>query len=246
MAKWTVLLFAGAADAIGSDRISLETADDAPTAGDIKRELIGRYPEAARVVSASFVACDYEYIQDHEPVKPGSELALIPPVSGGQPHQEDQPAQEPLFRLTREAIDLHAVSSLVSHPDHGANLVFAGSTREWTDGRRTVRLEYDAYEPMALREMEKIGNDIGRRWPGTRTAIVHRLGPVGPGEISVVIAVSSPRRAAAYEASRYAIDQLKLTVPIWKKEIWEDGSEWKGDQTGPWNPLAREKEDDSL
>ena len=106
-----------------------------------------------------------------------------------------------------------------------------------TYGQRTVLLEYEAYIPMALKTMETIGEEIENQWPGTLCAITHRLGKVAIAEASVVIAVSSPHRAHCYEASRYAIERLKQIVPIWKKEIWEDGSEWKGSQTGPWNPL---------
>ncbi|MNG06951.1 Molybdopterin synthase catalytic subunit [compost metagenome] len=90
---------------------------------------------------------------------------------------------------------------------------------------------------MAVKTMEQIGSEISDRWSGTLCAIVHRTGVVDIADISVVIAVSSPHREACYEASRYAIERLKQIVPIWKKEIWEDGSEWKGHQQGPWNPL---------
>jgi molybdopterin synthase catalytic subunit len=89
---------------------------------------------------------------------------------------------------------------------------------------------------MALSAMQQIGHELKAQWPGTLCAITHRLGKVDIGEISVVIAVSSPHRAECYEASRYAIERLKQIVPIWKKEIWEDGSEWKGHQQGTWNP----------
>lgn len=106
-----------------------------------------------------------------------------------------------------------------------------------TGDQRTVHLEYEAYIPMALSTMKTIGDEINEKWPGTQCAISHRLGKVDIAETSVVIAVSSPHRANAYEASRYAIERLKQIVPIWKKEIWEDGSEWKGHQTGPWDPL---------
>ncbi|UJF36273.1 molybdenum cofactor biosynthesis protein MoaE [Paenibacillus hexagrammi] len=153
---------------------------------------------------------------------------MIPPVSGGQPSR---------CSITYDKIDTERVASLVNHPNHGASLVFIGTTREMTHGQRTVLLEYEAYVPMALKTMETIGEEIDRKWPGTLCAITHRLGKVEIAEASVVIAVSSPHRADCYEASRYAIERLKQIVPIWKKEIWEDGSEWKGSQTGPWNPL---------
>ncbi|UUZ87046.1 molybdenum cofactor biosynthesis protein MoaE [Paenibacillus sp. P26] len=138
--------------------------------------------------------------------------------------------------MTREPIAVEAVTHKVLHPHHGAALTFIGTTREFTYGKRTTLLEYEAYEPMAIKTMRQICDEISGRWPGTLTAITHRLGTVPVGEISVVIAVSSPHRDAAYEASRYAIERLKQIVPIWKKEVWEDGSEWKGHQQGPWDP----------
>ncbi|MBW7461329.1 molybdenum cofactor biosynthesis protein MoaE, partial [Paenibacillus sepulcri] len=104
--------------------------------------------------------------------------------------------------------------------------------------QRTVRLEYEAYIPMALKMLRQIGDEVSQKWPGARCAIGHRIGVVDIAEISVVIAISTPHRDACYEASRYAIERLKEIVPIWKREIWEDGSEWKGHQQGPWNPIA--------
>lgn len=146
---------------------------------------------------------------------------------------------ESLFEITQGPIDVARVSAKAIAPEQGATLAFIGTTREWTHGKRTVLLEYEAYEPMAKKAMQAIGTEIEGRWPGTRCAMTHRLGRVNVGEASVVIAVSAPHRDVCYEASRYAIERLKTIVPIWKKEVWEDGSEWKGVQTGPWNPLAR-------
>lgn len=143
-----------------------------------------------------------------------------------------------LYTIVHEKIDSDAVLTKVIEPDNGATLVFVGTTREYTFGIRTVKLDYDAYVPMAIKKMQQIGEEIAERWPKTRTAITHRIGTVLIGEASVVIAVSAPHRDACYEASRYAIDRLKQIVPIWKKEIWEDGSIWKGHQKGFWNPNA--------
>lgn len=148
--------------------------------------------------------------------------------------------QQPLlnmFMITRSAISIDQVAQRAKHPDHGAELLFLGSTREYTAGKKTVFLEYEGYDPMARKMMLTIGQEIYRRWDGALTSITHRLGKVEVGEISVAIAVSAPHRQAAYEASRFAIDRLKEIVPIWKKEIWEDGTEWVGHQQGPWNPL---------
>ena len=106
-------------------------------------------------------------------------------------------------------------------------MLFVGVTRDNFEGRDVVRLEYEAYDALAIDQMQSIANEIAQRHPGARTAMVHRLGLVPVGEASIVIAVGTPHRAAAYEASRYAIDTLKERVPIWKKEIYGDGSAWK-------------------
>lgn len=142
------------------------------------------------------------------------------------------------YTITANKLDTDEILAKVIVAEHGAAIAFVGTTREWTHGQRTVRLEYEAYIPMAIRTMEQIGEELAERWPGTLCAISHRIGVVAIAETSVVIAVSSAHRDSCYEASRYAIERLKQIVPIWKKEIWEDGSEWKGHQQGPWNPIS--------
>ena len=132
-----------------------------------------------------------------------------------------------MFDLTPEPIDVAAVRRAVSDPGCGAILVFEGTARDHFEGRRVVRLEYEAWPDLAVPFMRRIGAEIAERWPGARVAMVHRTGVVPIGEPSVVIAVATPHRAACYEASRYAIEQLKARVPVWKKEIYEDGSAWK-------------------
>ena len=132
-----------------------------------------------------------------------------------------------MYALVDGPIDVPAVRAAVAQDTAGAILVFHGVTRDNFQGREVVELAYEAYGPMAVAELEAIGHEVEARWPGARCAMVHRLGVVPVGEASVVIAVSTPHRAACYEASRYAIDTLKARVPIWKKEIYRDGSAWK-------------------
>ena len=237
---WTVALFAGLAERSGVRAAEFEDGRDKMTAGELKRLLASRYPDAADLILGSFMACNRKYADDDAVISAGDELALLPPVSGGMAGAErDEPASAgERYAICREPLDPQRLLALVAHPDHGASLVFVGTTREWTGGKRTVTLEYEAYEPMALQTLRQIGEEIGGRWPGTLCAIWHRIGAVGIGEASVVIAVSSPHRADGYEASRYAIERLKQIVPIWKKEIYEDGTAWVGHQKGPWNPLA--------
>lgn len=132
--------------------------------------------------------------------------------------------------LVDDPIDVRAVEAAVLSPSCGAVLVFLGTARDSFGDRRVLRLSYEAYAPMALAEMDRITDEIAARWPGTRAVIVHRLGVVPVQEPTVVIAVSSPHRSEAYDASRFALEALKARVPVWKKEIYEDGSAWKANQ----------------
>jgi MoaE-MoaD fusion protein len=136
-----------------------------------------------------------------------------------------------MFAISSEPIDTSAVRAAVSDPGYGAILVFEGVTRDHFEGRAVVELAYEAYGEMAVAELRQIGVEVAERWPGSRVAIVHRDGIVPQGQASVVIAVGSPHRKACYEANRYAIEQLKARVQIWKKEIYADGSAWKANAT---------------
>lgn len=238
--NWTIALFAGIADRLGARALTPDWEEAELAVAQIKQRLTAQYPDHAELISLCFMARARAYASDETIVSRGDELALLPPVSGGSADADEADAGGPAPRywITEAPIDVGEVTSRVYHPDHGASLAFVGTTREWTRGRRTLTLEYEAYVPMAEAAMARIGDEIATRWPGTLTAIAHRIGTVGVKEISVVIAVSSPHRAEAYEASRYAIERLKQQVPIWKKEVYEDGTEWKGHQLGPWNPLA--------
>lgn len=132
-----------------------------------------------------------------------------------------------MLALTDQPIDPRALEQAVAHPGAGAILTFSGVTRDNFEGKRVIGLDYEAYAELALPEMARIRDEIGRRWPGARVAMVHRTGHLGVGEASVVIAVSAPHRDEAYEAGRHAIDALKASVPVWKKERYEDGEAWK-------------------
>jgi molybdopterin synthase catalytic subunit/molybdopterin converting factor small subunit len=221
----TVKLFAAAADAVGARRLEGDWAGRTPT--DLLAELQERYPRLAPLVPVLGVAINREYASPDQVLQEGDEVALIPPVSGGAPEPK------PLYEITAAPLSADEVAARVTNPYAGATLVFVGTVREWTKGKQTVYLEYEAYPEMATAQMAKIGDEIAAKWPGARTAIVHRVGKLGIGEASVVIAVATPHRADAFEACRHAIERLKQIVPIWKKEIWADGEEWVGSQTGP-------------
>jgi molybdopterin synthase catalytic subunit len=132
-----------------------------------------------------------------------------------------------MVSLTTELIDYHALTERVRRPDCGAVVLFLGTVRDLTDGRVTAALDYEAYPAMAEKKMAEIEADTRQRWPVGEMALVHRLGHLGVGEVSVAVAVSCPHRGEAFEACRHAIDRLKELVPIWKKENWADGTtEW--------------------
>jgi len=141
-----------------------------------------------------------------------------------------------MFRVTHRAIDLQELVDFVGDPEAGAIATFIGTTRNNNDGRKVIALDYEGYEEMAEKELARIGAEAARNWPLCRMAMVHRLGPVQIGEASVVIAVSAAHRDAAFAASRFAIEEIKKTVPIWKKEVFEGGEVWIGTQTG--QPLS--------
>lgn len=134
------------------------------------------------------------------------------------------------YQIAKEPIDIQSVIDKVVQRDAGAITTFIGTVREMTKGKKTLYLIYEAYEPMAVKKLEQIGSEIEERWNGTKVAITHRVGRLDITDIAVVIAVSTPHRNDAYEANRYAIERIKEIVPIWKKEHWEDGQEWIGNQ----------------
>ncbi|MCP3026696.1 molybdenum cofactor biosynthesis protein MoaE [Halobacillus sp. A5] len=134
------------------------------------------------------------------------------------------------YCITEEPISIEKTVSLVTRPEAGAVNTFIGTVREITQGKRTLYLEYQAYKSMAEKKLMEIGEEISEKWPEAETAIIHRTGRLEIEDIAVVIAVSTPHRADSYEASRYAIERIKEIVPIWKKEHWEDGEEWIGNQ----------------
>ncbi|MEH6948379.1 molybdenum cofactor biosynthesis protein MoaE [Bacillus sp. JJ634] len=135
-----------------------------------------------------------------------------------------------LFEITHSPISIEALISKVSRREAGAITTFIGTVREFTKGKKTLSLEYQAYEPMAVKMLSQIGDEIQQKWPDALTAITHRVGKLDITEVAVVIVVSSPHRKTAYEANEYAIERIKQIVPIWKKEFWEDGTKWIGDQ----------------
>lgn len=134
--------------------------------------------------------------------------------------------------ITRDPIKIEEVYQKVVRREAGAVTTFIGTVRELTHGKKTLYLEYEAYEAMAVKKMEQIVAEMKERWPGVQAAISHRVGRLEISDIAIAIAVSSPHRPEAYEANRYALERIKEMVPIWKKEHWEDGEMWIGNQQG--------------
>ncbi len=229
--QYHIQLSAGMAEQF-SDVLTVELSQETVTIADIRTRLNELYPEITSQLPGSFFTHHKRLTSPDELVLPSDAIALHQSAPG----METVVSKCGLYAITYDLIDADEVTSKVHDPSHGASLTFNGTTREFTQGQRTVLLEYEAYVPMAMNTMKQIGDEIADRWPSTRTAITHRLGTVRIGETSVVIAVSAAHRDACYEASRHAIERLKQIVPIWKKEVWEDGSEWKGHQLGGWNP----------
>jgi molybdopterin synthase catalytic subunit len=144
-----------------------------------------------------------------------------------------------MFRVTDQPINLQELVDFVADPEAGAVATFIGTTRNNNEGRKVLALDYEAYPEMAQKELARLGQEASEKWPICRMAIVHRLGPVQITEPSVIIAVSAAHREAAFAACRFAIEEIKKTVPIWKKEVYEGGEIWIGTQSG--QPLAQSK-----
>ncbi|WP_242393726.1 molybdopterin converting factor subunit 1 [Anaeromyxobacter oryzisoli] len=210
-----VLYFAGARDAAGTPREALEPVP--ASVADLRRALAERHPALARLLPRCRIAVDEEFADDGAPLRDGAEVALVPPVAGGAP----------LFAVVDRPLALAEVVEAVSAPELGGIVTFTGTVRSDTRGRRVLRLEYDAYRPMAERKLAEIGEAVGREY-GARVAMVHRVGVLAPGEAAVVIACAAAHRTPAFRACEACIERLKQDVPIWKREVFEDGSEWVG------------------
>lgn len=221
-----VLFFGAARDVV--DTNPLEVSLDTPaTAGSAFQQLVARFAELERFGRSLLFAVNQEYATPDTPLKENDELAVFPPVSGGSC---DYVCPLDFFELTTDVIDVGSVARRVVPRVCGATVTLDGYAREWTDGRKTLYLVYEAYEQMAVTEMQRLGREAHKQFEIAHMGIVHRTGRLEIGETSVVIAVSAPHRQAAFEACEWAIKELKRTVPIWKKEVYEDGEEWVGAQ----------------
>jgi molybdopterin synthase catalytic subunit len=251
----TVLFFGAARDAVGQAEVDF-ILQGTPTATSAFAEILERFPDLRRFGRSLLFAVNQEYAPADREVHEGDELAVFPPVSGGAGKDVGSggtgnaetasagmlpadgvttdvnankmsalPAND-FFELTTDPIDVGAVARRVVLPECGATVTLDGYAREWTRGRQTLHLVYEAYAPMALSELRRLGREAHERFEIAHLGIVHRTGRTEIGETSVLIAVSAPHRRAAFEACEWAIRELKRTVPIWKKEVFADGEVW--------------------
>jgi MoaE-MoaD fusion protein len=219
----TVLYFAGARDAAGLAKESL--AEAPATVGALRARLVALHPPLARVLARCRIAVDQDFAEDDAaPVRDGAEVAIVPPVAGGSP---GAPGSGTRFAVVDRPLELAEVVDAVAATGRGGIVTFTGTVRSDTRGRAVKRLEYEAYVPMAEKKLAEIGQRVGEAH-GAAVAIVHRVGVLAPGEAAVVIAAAAPHRTPAFRACEEAIELLKKDVPIWKREVFEDGSEWVG------------------
>jgi len=230
-----VLFFGAARDAAGLAEVDFELR--APVDANAARaQLMQTYPQLERFGKSLLLAVNQEYAEAQHQIIEGDELAIFPPVSGGEVTQTSvcEPQSVDFFELTTDPIDVATVARRIVLPQCGATVTLDGYAREWTKGRRTLYLVYEAYAAMAISEMKRLGAQVHEQFDIAHIGIVHRTGPLEIGETSVVISVGAPHRRAAFAACEWAIRELKRTVPIWKKEVFADGEVWvEGEHSVP-------------
>lgn len=229
--KIKVLFFATLKDRAGRNEMELEITE-AATVAVLKTRLAELLPNVAANLPTALASINHEFAFPDSTLNPGDEVAFFPPVSGGQAPLPNLPT---LFSITNDPIDLNALVAQITLPTTGAACVFTGMVRgetkrttEALGPHQTMRLEYEAYAPMAEAKMRQVADEIRAQWPSVEgIAIVQRIGPLDPGTPTVLIACSAAHRdTGVFEAARYGIDRLKEIVPVWKKEIGPNGETW--------------------
>jgi MoaE-MoaD fusion protein len=229
-----VMFFGLLKDICGRSQDLLELPEGS-TAGSVFDHYATAFPRVREMASSIVLARNHEFSPSSQPVFDGDEVALLPPVSGGAYSSEIEDSAGHFFAITREPLDSRAVEARILQGFDGAIVTFAGVVRNNTRGRATLRLEYECYEPMAIRKMAEIGREIADRFAISRIAMLHRLGTLEIGEASVIVVVASPHRKPAFDAALEGINRLKKLVPVWKKEFFEDGEVWV---EGDWDDTA--------
>lgn len=211
--KVNISLFAGLHDLVGKRNLTLELADGA-TVDQLRTKLGELYPVVVPYMATLVCAVDDEFVPVDHALEEDDDVALIPPVSGGS---------NTLFLVTSEPLDAQQLVDAVRVDESGAVTLFHGVARNNSDGRRVRALEYEAHESLAEKKLREVAGDVGRKFDITGIGVHHRIGRLEIGETSLLVAVSAAHRREAFEACHYAVDRIKEVVPIWKKEIWEDG-----------------------
>jgi len=238
-----VVFFGVLKDLAGKTSEWIELPDSA-SVGDVLDHYAKQSPQLKASLAALAVAVNQKYAGPETALRPDDEVALLPPVSGGAndrtlselpagPFDSAQGKRRRYALIVRDAIDTARVLANIKHGEDGAAVVFEGVVRNQTRGRKTLYLDYEAYEEMALQQMEELAEQALKQFQVRDVALVHRLGRLEIGETSVLIVIASAHRAAAFEACRWLIDTLKRTVPIWKKEYFEDGAVWADGEPFP-------------
>jgi molybdopterin synthase catalytic subunit len=215
-----VRLFAGLRELAGASSVAVEVPEGA-TLAMVKQRIEEAHPRTRELMPTVVCAVNEEYVPGDHRVRAGDTVALIPPVSGGAPAAGDG-----LFAVTADPLDAAALVDAVRRDEAGAVALFYGVVRNENLGRRVQYLEYDAYPEMAVKKLREVADEVCARYPVTGVGILHRTGRLEIGETSLLVAVSSGHRKEAFEACHYAVDRVKQIVPVWKKEVWEDGSAW--------------------
>jgi molybdopterin synthase catalytic subunit len=220
-----VLPFGILKDWLGSSATTIELPEGS-SVGDLL-DLVGNQQKVAPALRGIAVSVNAEYATANQLLRDGDEVGLLPPVSGGSDANIGGSKAPPIVvALTHEVIDTEKLVAAAKHDEDGAVVVFDGIVRDNSRGRRTLHLDYEAYEEMALKQMNALAQEALSRHAARHVTIVHRLGHLEIGESSVVVVVASAHRGAAFDACRWVIDTLKQTVPIWKKETFVDGTVW--------------------
>lgn len=216
----------------GSDLLTLP---EQATLGDVFTHYEDLTPGLGKLATSIAISVNQEFAGPNSKLKEGDEVAFLPPVSGGLNESQSNlhAVAGRQSAIVREKIDTQAVLAKLKRPSDGAAVVFEGVVRDNTRGRSTLYLDYEAYEAMALKQMDALAEQALQQFSIRDVALVHRLGRLEIGEVSVLIAVASAHRAAAFDACRWLIDTLKRTVPIWKKEYFEDGAVWADGEPFP-------------
>ena len=227
--KITLKLFGSLREAMGESTIQVELEEGA-SVSELRSWLSGRNPLVEKLGDRLAASVNLEIAEAGVVLRDGDEVAFLPPVAGGDGAREDETSAVPrLCTISDRALDEAEVVSRVSGPDAGGIVNFVGNVRDNARGHDIEYLEYEAYPEMAEREMQKIAEEASEKWPGTRVAIAHRVGRLEIGEAAVVVVAAGAHREEAFAACRFAIDTLKLRVPIWKREVARDGAYWVDD-----------------